>query len=91
MTGKPLSKFKSDRSFAEPEAAARELLRIYRMKLADGAPHTYTGVTNSEFIYQSGGSVAEYGAGRDFGFQQKWFRFDVSGTRVYLLPDCEDA
>jgi hypothetical protein len=91
MTGTPLSKIKTDRPFADPEAAARELLRIYRMKLADGATHTYPGVTNSHFIYESGGSVAEYGAGRDFGFQQKWFRFDDSGTRVFLLPNGEDA
>lgn len=91
MTGQSLSKFKTDRPLASPEAAARELLRIYRDMLKDGATHTYTGVTNSEFVYQSGGSVAEYLAGRAFGFAQKWFRFDDSGTRVFLLPEGEDA
>lgn len=93
MTGKPLSKFKSDRPFAAPEAAARELLRIYRAFLAmrPDIPHTYTGVTNSEFIYKSGGSVEEYTAGRDYGIQRKWFEIGGGGTRVFLLPDGEDA
>lgn len=84
-------KFKTERPFADPEAAARELLRIYRNRLKDGALHTYTGVTNTEFISVSGGSVAEYRAGADHGRAQKWFRFDESGTRVFLLPAGEDA
>lgn len=91
MTAKPAAQFKSDSPFASPEAAARELLRIYRDFIAakPDIPHTYTGITNSAFIYQSGGSVAEYGAGRDFGIAQKWFRIDESGTQVHLLPDGE--
>jgi hypothetical protein len=91
MTGQPLAKFKTDRIFGNPEAAARELLRIYRAALKDGAPHTYTGITNREFIYDVGGSVEEYASGRDFGIAQKWFRIDESGTRVFLLPEGEDA
>lgn len=91
MTGQPQIKFKTDRPFASPEAAARELLRIYREFIAakPDIPHTYTGITNSAFLYQSGGSVTEYGAGRDFGIAHKWFRIDESGTQVYLLPDGE--
>lgn len=91
MIGTTQSKFKSDRPYASPEAAARELLRIYRDRLKGGAPHASTGVTNVEFLYQSGGSVAEYSAGRDYGINQKWFRIDDSGTRVFLLPDGEDV
>lgn len=91
MSGKHLAKFKSDRPFADPEVAARELLRIYRAALKDGAPHTYTGITNREFIHDVGGSVEDYRAGIGFGVTQKWFRIDDSGTRVFLLPDGEDA
>lgn len=91
MPGSPLQKFKNDRSLGSPEAAARELLRIYRAALKDDAPHTYTGITNREFIYEVGGSVEEYAAGRDFGIARKWFRIDDSGTRVFLLPDGEDV
>jgi hypothetical protein len=90
MNGQSHKTFVEPRAFADPEAAARELLRIYRMKLADGATHTYTGVTNSQFIYESGGSIEEYAAGRDYGIAQKWFRIDGAGTRVFLLPDGED-
>ncbi|MBB5051104.1 hypothetical protein HNQ36_001058 [Afipia massiliensis] len=91
MSEKPFQKFKENRPYSNPEAAARELLRIYRAVLKDGGTHTYTGITNREFIYDAGGSVEEYAAGRDFGIAQKWFRIDESGTRVFLLPDGEDA
>ncbi len=90
MSGTPLSRFKTDRPFANPEAAARELLRIYRNAMKDGATHTYTGITNREFIYDVGGSVEEYRSGVTFGAARKWFRIDESGTRVFLLPDGED-
>jgi len=77
------------RPFASPEAAAAELRRIYREQIARRMDvlHTYTGVTNSEFLQRSGGNVAEYAAGRDYGTKQKWFRIDESGTRVFLLPE----
>ena len=63
MDGRPRKTFVEDGPFAKPEAAARELLRIYRDRLKDGAPYTMTGVTNTEFIYTSGGSPANYRAG----------------------------
>lgn len=93
MTGKPALKFKSDRPFADPEAAAIELLRIYREFIARRPEilRTYTGVTNSEFVHQSGGSVEEYAAGRNFGIARKWFRIDESGTRVFVLADGQGA
>jgi hypothetical protein len=49
-------------------------------------PHAYVGATNAAFL-KDGGSVAEYLAGRDHAFAQKWFEFDRSQTRVILLPD----
>lgn len=91
MTGAQQTKFKGGRSFASSEAAARELLRIYRNHLKGDASHASTGVTNNAFIQASGGSVEEYKAGRDYGIGQKWFRIDESGTRVFLLPGGEDV
>lgn len=91
MDGQARKTFVENGSFAKPEAAARELLRIYRDTLKDGVSHTYTGITNREFLYVSGGSAGEYAAGRDFGIELKWFRIDESGTRVFLLPNGEDA
>lgn len=80
------AKFTENRPFANPDAAARELLRIYKVRLAGGDPYIYTGVTNSEFIWTRGGSVEEYGAGRDYGIAQGWFRIDTSGIRIFVLP-----
>lgn len=94
MTEKPaIQKFKGESKFPDSEAAACELLRIYRSYLAKRPeiPHTYTGVTNSHFMHESGGTIIEYAAGRDFGIAQKWFRVDESGTRVFLLPDGEQV
>jgi hypothetical protein len=73
-----------DSPFAKPDAAARKLLRIYREYLRNrpDISHTYTGVTNSQFICQSRGSVEEYVAGRNYGIAQKWFEIGGGGTRV---------
>jgi len=79
--------FKKESAFEAPEAAARELLRIAKSKIKDEYAHTYTGVTNSEFLYTSGGSLDAYKAGRDFAVANKWFRIDESGTRIFILPD----
>lgn len=85
-------KFKEPRPFADPKAAASELLKIYRGFIAarPDVGHTYTGVTNHEFIWGRGGSVEEYSAGRDYGIAQGWFRIDESGTRVFVLAQ-EDS
>lgn len=92
MIGKPQIKFQEGRPFASPEAAARELLRIYRefIRARPDVSHIYTGVTNSAFTDERG-SVAEYAVGRDYGIAQNWFRVNESGTRVFLLPDGEGA
>lgn len=82
MTGQPLNRFKEDRPLASPEAAARKLLEIVQAEVAEsGLPHGYTGTWNSSFT-RSGGSIAEYAAGRDYGVAQGWFSIDDSGTRV---------
>jgi len=95
MLGKSApSKFKEDRPFAKPEAAALELLRIYRKFIDEckyGDPFTQTGITNTEFIYRRGGSVAEYSAGRDYGIAKGWFEIFGGGTRVRILPAGEEA
>lgn len=91
MDGHARKTFVEDGPYAKPEAAARELLRIFRDRLKDGAPYAMTGVTNTEFIYTSGGSPANYRAGLAFGLAQKWFAVEGGGTRVVLLPDGEDA
>ena len=48
-----------------------ELLRIFRAAIAakndPTRTHTYAGITNHEFVWVSGGSVEEWGNGRDYG------------------------
>ncbi len=91
MDGRHRAAFVENDAFAKPEAAARELLRIYRDRLKDGASYTMTGVTNTEFIYTSGGTPANYRAGLEHGIALKWFAIEGGGTRVYLLPAGENA
>lgn len=65
-------KFKEARPFAKPEEAAKELLRIYRGFIAarkDDVVHTYTGITNREFVMVRGGSIDEYAAGVEYGIK----------------------
>ena len=58
-----------------------------KSKIREDVEHAYTGVTNSEFVHVSGGSLNAYKAGRDFAVANSWFRIDESGTRIFILPD----
>ncbi|MEA2772035.1 MAG: hypothetical protein QOD93_4997 [Acetobacteraceae bacterium] len=82
-------KFRDDRPFAKPEAAARKLLEIVLSKDIDVGQHAYTGATNTAFL-QAGGDVAEYLGGREFAIAQGWFEIDRSGTRIILLQPGAD-
>jgi hypothetical protein len=82
-------KFREERPFAAPKAAARKLLEIVPSKGVDVGQFAYVGATNAAFL-QAGGSVAEYIAGRDHAMAQGWFRLDTSGTRIVLLQDGAD-
>jgi hypothetical protein len=86
MTGKQFQAFKSNAKYPTPEAAALELLRIYKARLAEGALHAYTGVTNLEFL-QGGGTVDEYRAGFAHGIAKKMFNVDEGGARITLPSD----
>ena len=80
-------KFVGDRSFSDPDAAARKLLDIVRVSIAEsGLRYAYTGATNTAFT-DAGGSIAEYSIGMKRAAAQKWFEVDRSGTRITLLAD----
>lgn len=79
-------KFKEP-TFPDAESAARELLRIAKSLIREGIGHTYTGVTNSEFLYVSGGSLDDYKAGRDLAIANNWLKIDESGTRILVLAN----
>lgn len=80
-------KYKQPRPFADPKAAAMEMLRIFRTAIAakndPTLKHTYAGVTNHEFVWKSGGSVEEWGMGRDFGKAEGWWTID-GGGRIFI-------
>lgn len=90
MHDKPQTKFKEERPFDKPEAAAKELLRIFRAFIAakndPTVKHTYAGVTNREFVSVSGGSIEEWGKGIEYGKAQGWWKID-GGGRIFILID----
>lgn len=84
MNAHPITKFKEDRPGLSPGEAANRLVELIQaeMKARDN-PHAYTGTLNSAF-QRSGGTIAEYGAGRDYGIEAGLFTIDDSGSRVKL-------
>jgi hypothetical protein len=84
--------FKADDQFANPEAAARELIRLIKREMEEtGQPHAYTGTVNNVFRSEGRSTVASYGAGRDYAVEKGWLAIDESGTRITLTPEGEDA
>lgn len=51
----------------------------------------YTGTVNNAFKSEGRSTVASYGAGRDYAIEKNWLTIDISGTRITLTPDGEDA
>jgi len=77
-------KFVEDRPYSKPEAAARLLVELIERETASsGYAHAYTGSINHAFT-RSGGSIAEYAIGRDFGIEAGLFTVDDSGSRIKL-------
>lgn len=84
MTANRHAKFKEDRSGLSPAEAAKRLVELIQAEMrARDNPHAYTGTLNSAF-QRSGGTIAEYGAGRDYGIEAGLFTVDDSGSRVKL-------
>jgi hypothetical protein len=79
-------KYKEERPFDKPEAAALELMRIFREFIAakndPNIKHTYAGVTNREFIFIKGASVAEWTHGIAHCKDQGWITMD-GGGRIF--------
>lgn len=75
-----MPKFVEDRPYAKPEAAARRLLDLIREYKSPHGDYTDVGPVNIAFL-RGGGSVAEYGAARDYAIAQGWIVMHESGTR----------
>jgi hypothetical protein len=75
-------KYATERPFADPEKAARKLLEIANAiePIQDGRIHIEK--INGPFLFQEGGSPAEYRAGIKLAIARGWLWMHESGTYV---------
>jgi hypothetical protein len=75
-------KFTTDRSFADPEAAARKLIEIANSveAIQDGRIHIE--LIDAPFLFEFKGTSAEYGAGLNLAIERGWLEMHESGTYV---------
>jgi hypothetical protein len=75
-------KFAADRTYADPENAARKILEIANSVEAvqDGRIHIEK--INAPFLYKERGTPAEYKAGLDLAVARGWLVLHESGTFV---------
>jgi hypothetical protein len=75
-------KFATDRPLADPEIAARKLIKIANSveTIQDG--RIYIEEINGPFLYELKGTPAEYKAGLDLAIARGWLDLHESGTYV---------
>jgi hypothetical protein len=80
----------TERPFANPEAAARQLVQLASGigAVQDGRIHIEK--INYPFLYTLKGSGAEFGAGIKSAVERGWFDLHESGTYVRLLTPGKD-
>lgn len=82
-----MKKLTGERPYADPEAAARQLLELAASieAVEDGRIHIEK--INALFLSKSGckGTGPEFGAGIRFAIEQGWLELHESGTYVRLL------
>ncbi|BEV44663.1 hypothetical protein [Afipia carboxidovorans] len=84
--------FKQDDLFTDPEDAARELIRLVKIEMEEKErPFAYTGTINNAFRAGGRSTVESYRAGRIYATEKGWLVIDLSGTRVTLTPEGEEA
>jgi hypothetical protein len=75
-------KFASDRSFSDPEKAARKLIEIANSVEATQDGRIFIELINWPFLSEHEGSPAEYKAGLDLAIARGWLVLHESGTYV---------
>ncbi|RXG87680.1 hypothetical protein [Bradyrhizobium vignae] len=82
-----MTKFAVPRAYADPEAAARQLVQLTASiePVQDGRIHIEK--INAPFLYTLQGSGSEFGAGMKYAVQQGWLELHESGTYVRLKTD----
>lgn len=79
-------KFVEERPYAKPEAGAKFLMELIEKHRSPQGAFANVGIVNRAFL-DAGGSVAEYGAARDYAIAQGWLTMHESGCRI-LLQEC---
>jgi hypothetical protein len=79
-------KYTAERPFADPEKTARKLLEIANAvePIQNGRIHIEK--INGPFLFQEGGSPADYGAGIKLAIARAWLWMHESGTYVKFTP-----
>lgn len=85
-----MNKFAAEHPYADPEAAARQLVQLTASiePVQDG--RIYIERINAPFLYTLKGSGPEFGAGIRFAVERGWLELHESGTFVRLMPPGED-
>lgn len=78
------------RPYADPEAAARQLVQLAASieLVQDGRIHIEK--LNAPFLFTLRGSGSEFGAGIRYAVEKGWLELHESGTYVRLLTSSED-
>ena len=79
-------KFVANRSFADPDVAARKPMEIASSvePVQDGRIHIEK--INGPFLFREKGNQAEYGAGLELAIERGWLWPHESGTYVKFTP-----
>jgi hypothetical protein len=75
-------KFRNDRTYANPEAAARKLIEIANSIEPAQDGRIFIELINWPFLSEHKGSPAEYTAGLDLAIARGWLVLHESGTYV---------
>ena len=83
-------KHAEERSYADPEAAARKLVELAASVEAAQDDRIYIERINAPFLFKLKGSGSEFGAGLKHAIERGSLQLHESGTYVKLMPSSED-
>jgi hypothetical protein len=77
-----MNKFVGDRPYADPEAAARELVEIANSVQAVQDGKIFIELVNGPFLHDLKGTPAEYGGALNLAIERGWLQMHESQTYV---------
>jgi hypothetical protein len=73
-------KFTSDRTYSDPEKAARKIVEIANSVETGQEGRIYIELINGPFLYREKGTPDEYKAGLNLAIERGWLVLHESGT-----------